>query len=96
MKINDSQLNSVTTAAQQAEQAGSTQATRAGASPKADSRGDAVQLSGLSSTLQALAHGGPQQEARVASLSAEYQGGNYRVNAAAVGKQIVSEAFEPH
>ena len=96
MKINDSQLNSVSTSTQQTGQTGNSQNSRAGSGTKSDSRDDAVQLSGLSSALRSLASGGPQQEARVSSLATDYQGGNYRVDAAAVGRQIVSEALQDH
>jgi hypothetical protein len=94
MKISDSNLNAVTTSAQQAAQtAAAAGAGRAGKTGKADGRNDHVQLSNLSNALKALLSGGPERDALISQLTASYQAGTYAVNAGAVSHSLVSDAL---
>lgn len=96
MKITDSNLNAVTTAAQPAGHSGGTGAARGSSGGVAPSRSDHIQLSNLSSALASLSADGPQQEARVAHLSSAYQSGRYQVDAHQVSRQLISDAMHPH
>jgi flagellar biosynthesis anti-sigma factor FlgM len=93
MRISDSNLNAVTTSAQQAAQAAAAGAAGRAGVAKAGTRSDQVQISDLSSALRALSAGSPEREARVDQLAAVYQAGHYRVDAAAVSRSVVSEAL---
>lgn len=97
MKINDSNLNAVTSANSQAEvaKAAAAASARAGAThPRHGATGDAVHLSGLSSSLLALASGGPAHDAKVNQIAAVHQSGSYKVDSAAVSRQIVRDALK--
>lgn len=93
MKINDSNLNSVTSASHQA---GQTQGTggnaKAGGVAHPDSRTDRVQLSDLSGAIHALSSGSPAREARISHLAGVYQSGKYHADANAVSKQLIQDA----
>ncbi len=94
MKISDSNLNAVTTSAQQAAQAAAAGAGARTASGRPEgARPDRVQLSGLSNALQSLSAGGPERQGQLERLAAAYQSGNYKVNAQAVGKSIITDAM---
>lgn len=94
MKINDANLNAVTSGASQAAaQAAAAGTSRAGTTGKHGHGRDAVELSGLSSALRSLAAGGPEHSARIEKLAAAYQSGNYRVDSPAVSRHIVNDAL---
>ncbi len=54
--------------------------------------GDEVSLSTLAGHLKAAEDGSPQQEARIASLSAAFLAGTYEADPAAVADGIIGEA----
>jgi anti-sigma28 factor (negative regulator of flagellin synthesis) len=93
MKIPDSNLNAVTTPSHQTGQAGGSGATgRATGSSRNEYADDRVQLSELSETLKALGADGPEREARVTRLAAEYRAGRYQPDAQAASRAIIDDA----
>ena len=97
MKVNDSNLNSLTPAgtsgtqetsrAGQSSRMGSTQTTAA-------SSNDDVHLSELVKSLRSLAADSPERQAKLESLARSYANGTYQVNAGATASKIIDDAFE--
>lgn len=92
MRISDSNLQSITTSTQQTGGASPASAgSRAGLN-RAESRGDRVQLSNLSSALKSLSADSPERSAWIDQLGAVYRSGGYQVNAGAVSQALISDA----
>lgn len=91
MKVNDSNLNAVTTTAH-TQRADAKQSSRGNSGKNTSGSGDQVQLSSLSS-LAAAASSSPDHAARVSRLAAAYQSGNYHADAHTVSKSVVSDAI---
>lgn len=93
MKINDSNLNAVSTPRQTSvEQAGNSGNARGVRGRAGDAR-DQVQLSNLSGALSSLQPGSPEREGRVSELEGVVQSGSYRVDAQAVSASMVDDAL---
>lgn len=94
MKINDSNLNGVSTPAQQTGQvAGGSGPGRGTAASRSEFRDDRVQLSDLSSTLKSLSSDSPEREAKVSRLAEAFRSGKYQANAQQVSQGIMTDAF---
>jgi anti-sigma28 factor (negative regulator of flagellin synthesis) len=91
MRVNDSNLNAITTTANTQRSDGA--ASRAGGGKQGGGNSaDQVSLSRLSSSLSASVDS-PERAAHVARLAATYQSGNYQVNAQAVSQSVVGDAI---
>ncbi len=94
MKISDPNTHAAATSAQQTGRAtGATTSGGRGTQATSAAKSDQVQLSNLGSSLKSLASDSAERQSKVSQLAATYQTGNYRVNAHAVGKSVVSEAL---
>ena len=96
MRVNDSNLNAVTTGAQHTQRSGPAGGGRdSNASATGDRHSDQVQLSKLSSSLRALSGVDSEREARVTRLAASVESGSYSVESRRVSRQIVHDALQP-
>jgi flagellar biosynthesis anti-sigma factor FlgM len=94
MKITDSNLNGVSTPAQQSGQvSGGGSAGRGTAASRAEFRDDRVQLSDLSSTLKSLSADSPERQEKVARLAETYNAGRYQVQPQQISQGIIADAF---
>jgi flagellar biosynthesis anti-sigma factor FlgM len=98
MKVNDSNLNSLTSTGT----SGTQETTRTGQSSRtgstqtaATSSSDDVHLSELVKSLRSLAADSPERQAKLESLARSYANGSYRVDATATGSKIIDDSFEP-
>jgi len=96
MKVNDSNLNSLT----QAGTSGTQEAGRTGQGSRTDSKHttasskDDVHLSELVKSLRSLAADSPERQAKLESLARSYASGSYKVDAEATASKIIDDAFE--
>lgn len=95
MRIHDTNLNGAGSAqlgrAQEAEalnRGGRSRAGAAGSEP-----GDRVQLSSLAGALSSEGVDSPERKAMIEKLSADFQAGRYRPDAAEVSRRMVEEAI---
>ncbi len=63
------------------------------ASKASGDRGDEVQLSGLSNTINELQSGSPEREAYIESLRLQVSAGTYQVDASELASGIVNDAL---
>ena len=95
MRVNDSNLNPVTSGTHETAQTNAVGGGRgSGRTAKTGGGGDQVHLS-LGARLRELALNSPEREAKVANIAAAYSNGSYQPDSQAAGKRIVSDAFGP-
>jgi len=96
MKVNDSILNSLTSAGASGTQetARTGQGSGVASTPAAGSSSDDVHLSELVKNLRSLAADSPERQAQIESLARSYAGGSYTVDATATASKIIDDAFE--
>lgn len=95
MRVNDSNLNPVTSGTHETAQTNAVAGGRGSSrTAKTSGGGDHVQLS-LGARLHELALNSPEREAKVANIAAAYANGSYQPDSQAVGKRIVGDAFGP-
>ena len=97
MKVNDSNLNSLTPAGTSGTQetARTGQGSRPGSTQtSAASSNDDVHLSELVKILRSLAADSPERQAKLESLARSYANGSYQVDAGATASKIIDDAFE--
>ena len=96
MKINDANVAGLTSSgigkAQETEQGARTRQGRK--EEGASSSTDQVQLSGLSEALRVFQSESPERAAQVEKLSADVESGRYRVDAAAIGNNIINDSIK--
>jgi flagellar biosynthesis anti-sigma factor FlgM len=98
MKVNDSNLNSLTSTGT----SGTQETARTGQSPRtgstqttATSSNDDVHLSELVKSLRSLAADSPERQAKLESLARSYANGSYAVDATATASKIIDDSFKP-
>jgi flagellar biosynthesis anti-sigma factor FlgM len=98
MKVNDSNLNSLTSTGT----SGTQETARMGQSPRtgstqttATSSNDDVHLSELVKSLRSLAADSPERQAKLESLARSYANGSYAVDATASASKIIDDSFKP-
>ncbi len=96
MKVNDSNLNSLTPAGTPGTQeTGRTgQSSRTGSTQTTTSSNDDVHLSELVKSLRSLAADSPERQAKLESLARTYASGSYQVDTGATASKIIDDAFE--
>ena len=97
MKVNDSNLNSLTSTATSGTQetARTGQGSRTGSTQTpAVSTNDDVHLSELVKSLRSLAADSPERQAKLESLARSYANGSYKVDAGATASKVIDDAFE--
>lgn len=97
MKVNDSNLNSLTPAGTSGTQetARTGQGSRPGSTQTSGaSSNDDVHLSELVKSLRSLAADSPERQAKLESLARSYANGSYQVDAGATASKIIDDAFE--
>jgi flagellar biosynthesis anti-sigma factor FlgM len=99
MKVNDTNLNSITsTGTSGTQETGRTsQGSRTGSAHTASSNAigsDDVHLSELVKSLRSLAADSPERQAKLESLARSYASGSYGVDAGATASKIIDDAFE--
>lgn len=97
MKVNDSNLNSLTSTGTSGTQetARTGQNSRAGSTQTtATSPNDDVHLSELVKSLRSLAAESPERQAKLESLARSYADGSHTVDAGATASKIIDDAFE--
>ena len=95
MKVNDTNLNSLTsTGTSGTQETGRTgQSSRGGSTQTTStSSGDDVHLSELVKNLRSLAADSPERQAKLESLARTYANGSYTVDAGATASKIVDDA----
>ena len=96
MRVNDSNLNSVTSGTHETAQTTAVGGSRGSSRTARSGSGgdDHVQLS-LGAQFHELALNSPEHESRISNIAAAYANGSYQPNSQAVSKRIVSDAFGP-
>lgn len=90
MRVNDSNLNAVTTTAH-TQRTDATSSNRSHGAKSGDGASDQVHLSSLSN-LAASVSTSPDRASHVSRLAAAYQSGHYNVDAQAVSKSVVNDS----
>ena len=95
MRVNDSNLNPVTSGTHETAQTTAVGGGRgSGRTGKTSGGGDHVHLS-LGAKFHELALNSPERESRIANIAAAYANGSYQPDSQAVSQRIVSDAFGP-
>jgi anti-sigma28 factor (negative regulator of flagellin synthesis) len=93
MRIQDSNLNSVTIGTSKSGKADGVQSGRSGSAGASGSSGtDRISLSDLGSLVRSVSGDTPERTAKVSHLAAAYKSGNYHAPSTAVAKGIVNDA----
>lgn len=96
MKVNDSNLNSLTSTgasgAQETARAGQSNRSGSASTPATGSSSDDVHLSELVQSLRSLAAESPERQAKLESLARSYANGTYTVDPAATASKIIDDA----
>jgi anti-sigma28 factor (negative regulator of flagellin synthesis) len=94
MKIDNPLSSQVSTGA--ASQAGGITASQSGLNGRSrvDGQSDQVQLSNLSSALRGLANDDPGRAAQVERIASVVRSGEYRIDAAQLGRSILADSME--
>ena len=93
MRVNDSNLNAVTTTAHTERSDAASSQRSQGTKSASGGSADEVRLSSLTSSLAGAAVESPERSARVAQLAAAYQSGRYQVDAQSLSKSIVGDSI---
>lgn len=94
MRVQDSNLNSVSISTRGTARTDAAQSGRTSNSSSHSSYGqDHLSLSDLGSLVRTVSGDTPERTARVGQLSAAYKSGGYKVNSAAVAGSMVNDAL---
>lgn len=94
MRVQDSNLNSVSISTRGTGRTDAAHGGRAGSSSPHGGYGqDQLSLSDLSSLVRTVSGDTPERASRVNALAASYKSGNYKVNSAAVAGSVVNDAL---
>jgi hypothetical protein len=95
MRIQDSNLNSVTIGTSKSGRPDGVQSGRSGSAASSTSSGtDRISLSDLGSLVRSVSGDTPDRTAKVSQLSAAYKSGNYHAPSSGVAKGIVNDAHK--
>jgi anti-sigma28 factor (negative regulator of flagellin synthesis) len=95
MRVNDSNLNPVTSGTHETAQTNAVGGSRgSGRTAKGSDGGDHVHLS-LGAQFHELAFNSPERQSRIENIAAAYANGSYQPDSRAVSERIVSDAFGP-
>jgi flagellar biosynthesis anti-sigma factor FlgM len=96
MKVNDTNLNSLsstgTTGTQGPARTGQVSGSSSGQTPATGSSSDDVHLSELVKSLRSLAAESPERQAKLESLARSYASGSYSVDPSATASKIIDDA----
>lgn len=94
MRVQDSNLNSVTIGSRPAGRTDSVSVGQSGNSSVHDNfGGDRLSLSDLGSMVRSVSGDTPERMSRVSQVAAAYKSGNYRPDATAVAKSLINDSY---
>ncbi|MBS1872090.1 MAG: flagellar biosynthesis anti-sigma factor FlgM [Acidobacteria bacterium] len=94
MRVQDSNLNSVSISTRGTGRTDATQTSRSGSSAAHSSQSqDQLSLSDLGNLVRTVSGDSPERASHVNKLAAEFKSGGYKVNSSAVAGSIVNDAL---